>query len=234
MGELKTILVADTNVSILQFLKIRLSYFGYSVIAASNGEEVFSAFKNEDPDLIILDIMLAKIDGYKICTIIRKISQVPIILLTALANITDRIRGLDLGADKYLTKPFLPMELEACIHSLLFLPHGKIYFNSLVLQSGDLKLDTIKKHVFKDNKLINLTLSEFNLLKLFVNKSGKILTRTAVLDYIWGCTSYRYIDIRVVDVYVSRLRSKLKQESRTSNLILTVRGKGYIFKTVKN
>ena len=181
-----------------------------------------------------VSILFIAFDIFSFCTIIRKISQVPIILLTALANITDRIRGLDLGADKYLTKPFLPMELEACIHSLLFLPHGKIYFNSLVLQSGDLKLDTIKKHVFKDNKLINLTLSEFNLLKLFVNKSGKILTRTAVLDYIWGCTSYRYIDIRVVDVYVSRLRSKLKQESRTSNLILTVRGKGYIFKTVKN
>jgi len=154
------------------------------------------------------------------------------IILTALANITDRVRGLDLGVDKYLIKPFLPSELDVCIRSLLFLPRRRSDFNFLILQSGDLKLDTIKKHVFKGNKLINLTLFEFNLLKLLVKKSGEILTRVTILDYIWGCNSYRYIDIRVVDVYISRLRSKLKQESRSTNLILTVRGKGYTFKTV--
>ena len=107
MNELKTILVADTDVSIRQFLKIRLSHLGYNVIIATTGEEVFSAFKNENPDLIVLDIMLVQVDGYKVCTRIRKVSQVPMIILTALANITDRVRGLDLGVDKYLIKPFL-------------------------------------------------------------------------------------------------------------------------------
>ena len=151
MINVRTVLVADGDINIRQFLKIRLSYLGYNVIIATNGQEVLSILEKEKLDLIILDIILPQIDGYKVCRILRKFSRVPIILLTALANTPDRIRGLDLGADKYLTKPFLPMELEACIHSLLFLPHGKIYFNSLVLQSGDLKLDTIKKHVFKVN-----------------------------------------------------------------------------------
>ena len=104
--------------------------------------------------------------------------------------------------------------------------------NLLVIQVGDLKLDTIKKHVFKGSKLINLTLIEFNLLRLLMNKAGKILTRTAILDCIWGYTSYRYIDTRVVDVYVHRLRSKLERNLSTPNLIITIRGKGYMFQIV--
>ena len=227
---LKTVLVADNDINIRQFLKIRLSYLGYNVILTANGQEVLSILKKEKPDLIILDIMLSQIDGYKVCRIIRNFSRVPIILLTALATITDRIRGLDLGADDYLTKPFAPDELAACIRSLLIRSYGRNNSNPLVLQIGDLKLDTIKKHVFKGNKLINLTLIEFNLLRLLMNKAGKNLTRTAILDCIWGYTSYRYIDTRVVDVYIHRLRSKLEQDLGTPNLILTIRGKGYMFK----
>ena len=231
---LKTVLVADNDINIRQFLKIRLSYLGYNVILTANGQEVLSILKKEKPDLIILDIMLSQIDGYKVCRIIRNFSRVPIILLTALATITDRIRGLDLGADDYLTKPFEPDELAACIRSLLIRSYGRNNSNPLVLQIGDLKLDTIKKHVFKGNKLINLTLIEFNLLRLLMNKAGKNLTRTAILDCIWGYTSYRYIDTRVVDVYIHRLRSKLEQDLGTPNLILTIRGKGYMFQTVES
>tara|TARA_B100000768_G_scaffold60012_1_gene58056 strand:- start:11288 stop:11992 length:705 start_codon:yes stop_codon:yes gene_type:complete len=234
MMNLKTVLVADNDINIRQFLKIRLSYLGYNVILTANGQEVLSILKKEKPDLIILDIMLSQIDGYKVCRIIRNFSRVPIILLTALATITDRIRGLDLGADDYLTKPFAPDELAACIRSLLIRSYGRNNSNPLVLQIGDLKLDTIKKHVFKGNKLINLTLIEFNLLRLLMNKAGKNLTRTAILDCIWGYTSYRYIDTRVVDVYIHRLRSKLEQDLGTPNLILTIRGKGYMFQTVES
>ncbi len=234
MMNLKTVLVADNDINIRQFLKIRLSYLGYNVILTANGQEVLSILKKEKPDLIILDIMLSQIDGYKVCRIIRNFSRVPIILLTALATITDRIRGLDLGADDYLTKPFAPDELVACIRSLLIRSYGRNNSNPLVLQIGDLKLDTIKKHVFKGNKLINLTLIEFNLLRLLMNKAGKNLTRTAILDCIWGYTSYRYIDTRVVDVYIHRLRSKLEQDLGTPNLILTIRGKGYMFQTVES
>lgn len=234
MNHLKTVLVADGDINIRQFLKIRLSYLGYNVILATNGREVLSVLKDEKPDLIILDIMLSQIDGYTVCRVVRKFSRVPMILLTALANITDRIRGLDLGADEYLTKPFAPDELEACIRCLLIRSYGINDLNPLVLQIGNLKLDTIKKHVFKGSKLINLTQIEFSLLRLFMNKAGKNLTRTAILDCIWGYTSYRYIDTRVVDVYVSRLRSKLEQDSSTPNLILTIRGKGYMFQTVES
>ena len=232
MNHLKTVLVADGDINIRQFLKIRLSYLGYNVILATNGREVLSVLKDEKPDLIILDIMLSQIDGYTVCRVVRKFSRVPMILLTALANISDRIRGLDLGADEYLTKPFAPDELEACIRSLLIRSYERNDLNLLVIQVGDLKLDTIKKHVFKGSKLINLTLIEFNLLRLLMNKAGKILTRTAILDCIWGYTSYRYIDTRVVDVYVHRLRSKLEQNLSTPNLIVTIRGKGYMFQIV--
>ena len=108
------------------------------------------------------------------------------------------------------------------------------YFNPLILQIGDLKLNTIKRHVLKDNKPVHLTLVEFNLLKLLMNKAGEILTRVTILDCIWGCTAYRYVDTRVVDVYISRLRSKLGQDSSAPNLILTIRGEGYKFQNVKN
>ena len=124
---------------------------------------VLSILEKEKLDLIILDIILPQIDGYKVCRILRKFSRVPIILLTALANTPDRIRGIDLGADEYLTKPFAPDELEACIRSLLTRSRKRNDFNPLVIQVGDLKLDIIKKHVFKGNKLIRLTLIEFNL-----------------------------------------------------------------------
>jgi OmpR family response regulator RpaB len=234
MKQLKTVLVADISIHTCQFLKIRLSYLGYSVIIVTSGQDVLSAFKKKNPDLIILDMMLEQTDGYKICTTIRQVSRVPIIILTALTNITDRIRGLDLGVDKYLTKPFFPGEVESCVRSLIIPPYERNYFNPHVIQIGDLKLDTIKKNVFEGSNLVNLTLIEFNLLKLFMRKAGKSLTRTAILNYIWGCTSYRFIDTRVVDVYVSRLRSKLKQGSRISTIILTVRGEGYMFQSVEN
>jgi len=234
MINVRTILVADDDINIRQFLKIRLSYLGYNVIIATNGQEVLSILEKEKLDLIILDITLPQIDGYKVCRILRKFSRVPIILLTALANTLDRIRGLDLGADEYLTKPFAPDELEACIRSLLIRSRKRNDFNPLVIQVGDLKLNITKKHVFKGDQLIRLTLIEFNLLQLLVDKAGEVLTRTAILDCIWGYTSYRYIDTRVVDVYVHRLRSKLEQDLSAPNLILTIRGKGYMFQIVGN
>jgi OmpR family response regulator RpaB len=106
MSRLETVLVADNDMNIRYFLKRRLSYLGYTVIIAANGQEVLSLFAKKQPDLVILDIMISKLDGYKVCKILRKNSRIPIILLTALANTTDHIRGLDLGADEYLTKPF--------------------------------------------------------------------------------------------------------------------------------
>ena len=140
MINVRTVLVADDDINIRQFLKIRLSYLGYNVILAKNGQEVLSILEKEKLDLIILDIILPQIDGYKVCRILRKFSRIPIILLTALANIPDRIRGLDLGADEYITKPFAPDELEACIRSLLIRSHERNDLNSLVIQVGDLSL----------------------------------------------------------------------------------------------
>ena len=175
MSRLETVLVAYNDMNIRYFLKRRLSYLGYTVIIAANGQEVLSLFAKKQPDLVILDIMISKLDGYKVCKILRKNSRIPIILLTALANTTDHIRGLDLGADEYLTKPFLPEELETRIRSLLIRSYKIDYFNPLILQIGDLKLNTIKRHVLKDNKPVHLTLVEYNLLKLLMNKAGDVL-----------------------------------------------------------
>jgi OmpR family response regulator RpaB len=228
------ILVVDDEVTIRHILETRLSIHGYNVILATNGEDALSIFRKEQPDLIILDIMLSKLDGYKVCNEIRKESQVPIIMLTALGDIIDRVTGLELGADDYVIKPFSLKELEARIRSVL--RRTKIKSNpsipkphKYILQIGKLRIDTNKRQVFKEKKRIKLTGMEFNLLELLINKAGEKLSRSIILDYIWGYTPERYLDTRVVDVHISRLRSKLEEDPSNPDLILTARGTGYMF-----
>ena len=227
------ILIVDDEPSIRQILETRLSIRGYTVILAANGEEALYLFHNEHPDLVILDIMLPKIDGYEVCSQIRKKSQVPIIMLTALGDISDRVMGLELGADDYVMKPFSPKELEARIRSVLRRVDSK---NALInnphksiLQIGSLVIDTNKRQVFKGAERIKLTGMEFNLLELLVTKAGERLSRSMILDRVWGYTPERYLDTRVVDVHISRLRSKLEEDPSNPDLIITARGTGYMF-----
>ena len=234
MNKTKTVLIADNDINVLQFLKIRLSYLGYIVIVASNGQEVLSLFKKETPNILILDIMLSKVDGYKICKILRKNYQIPIILLTALAKKKDVIRGLNVGANQYLIKPFSPEELESCINSSLTRFYSTNHLNSFILQVGNLKLNTFERLVTKNNKLFKLTSVESNLLKLLMIRAGEALTRITIFNCIWGYTSYRYVDTRVIDVYIFRLRAKLEQEPSKPTLILTIRGKGYMLNILEN
>lgn len=228
------ILVVDDEISIRQILETRLSIRGYKVILAADGEEALSIFKKEQPSLVILDIMLPKRDGYEVCNEIRKESQVPIIMLTALGNVVDRVTGLELGADDYVMKPFSPKELEARIRSVL--RRTKIKSSSLtktprenIFQIGKLEIDTNKRQVYKKGKRIKLTGMEFNLLELLVDKAGERISRSTILDHVWGYTPERYIDSRVVDVHISRLRSKLEEDPSNPDLILTARGTGYMF-----
>ena len=230
-----TLLVVDDEPAVRRVLVMRLQMAGYRVICAEDGEEALALFHREQPDLVVLDVMLPKLDGFAVCRRLRAESCVPIIFLSALDAITERVAGLDLGADDYLPKPFSPKELEARIATILRrvgrgsattepreLPSG-----SGVLRLGDLVVDTNRRQVTRDNQRIALTYTEFSLLELLFREPGRVVPRAEILEQLWGYPPRRAADLRVVDVYVARLRGKLEPDPRNPELILTVRGTGY-------
>nr|QCI04778.1 putative transcriptional regulator ompR [Bornetia secundiflora] len=230
------ILIVDDENSIRRILETRLSMIGYEVISAADGEEALNICKQEYPNLIILDVMMPKLDGYGVCQEIRKESDVPIIMLTALGDVSDRITGLELGADDYIIKPFSPKELEARIRSVLRRV-DKITINSSIPSSGIinvgfLKIDTNKRQIYKNHERVRLTGMEFSLLELLISKAGEPFSRAAILQEVWGYTPERHVDTRVVDVHISRLRSKLEDDPSNPDLILTARGTGYLFQKI--
>jgi OmpR family response regulator RpaB len=209
---------------------------GYAVVTAGDGEEALDIYKKEQPNLIILDIMMPKLDGYGVCQEIRKESDIPIIMLTALGDVADRITGLELGADDYVIKPFSPKELEARIKAILRRV-DKISWNTLhtasgIISMGGIRIDTNRRQVYKQNEKIRLTGMEFSLLELLMSKSGEAFSRAAILQEVWGYTPERHVDTRVVDVHISRLRSKLEEDPSNPDLILTARGTGYLFQKI--
>ncbi|MBD2535103.1 response regulator, partial [Nostoc flagelliforme FACHB-838] len=216
-----------------RILQTRLEIIGYSVVTASDGEEALSAFRLSTPDLIVLDVMMPKLDGYGVCQKLRRESNVPIIMLTALADVADRITGLELGADDYMTKPFSPKELEARIASILRRRFHKtdinIIPNSGIIHVGDLKIDTNKRQVHKNEQRIRLTGIEFSLLELLVSHSGKVFSRLEILQELWGLVGGFHTDTRVVDVHISRLRTKVESDPNLPEFIITARANGYFF-----
>nr|YP_009315447.1 Probable transcriptional regulator ompR [Yamadaella caenomyce]SCW23902.1 Probable transcriptional regulator ompR [Yamadaella caenomyce] len=230
------ILIVDDETSIRRILETRLSIIGYDVISASDGEEALILFRKEYPSLVILDVMMPKLDGYGVCQELRKESDVPIIMLTALGDVSDRITGLELGADDYVVKPFSPKELEARIRSVLRRV-DKIAVNpgipsSGIIHIGFLRVDTNKRQVYKNNERVRLTGMEFSLLELLVSKAGDPFSRSSILQDVWGYTPERHVDTRVVDVHISRLRAKLEDDPSNPDLILTARGTGYLFQRI--
>lgn len=227
------ILVVDDDANIRQILETRLTISGYIVLLANDGEEALKLFRKESPDLIILDIMLPKIGGYEVCKRVRKESSVPIIMLTALGDISDRVMGLEFGADDYVVKPFSPKELEARIRSVFRRikkpPEAKRVYEDQLIKIGSLTIDTQKRQVLRSGKRVRLTAMEFNLLELLINQPGERLSRSYILDSVWGYTPQRYVDTRVVDVHISRLRAKLEEDPSNPDYILTARGTGYMF-----
>tara|TARA_Y100001968_G_scaffold295686_1_gene303296 strand:- start:177 stop:923 length:747 start_codon:yes stop_codon:yes gene_type:complete len=231
----ETILLADDEASIRRILETRLSMIGYQVVTARDGNEALDLFRRYEPDLVVLDVMMPKLDGYGVIQELRKESDVPIVMLTAMADVADRITGLELGADDYVVKPFSPKELEARIRcvlrrvdkdSLAGIP------NSGVIQVMSLKIDTNKRQVFRNDERIRLTGMEFSLLELLVSRSGEPFSRGEILKEVWGYTPERHVDTRVVDVHISRLRSKLEDDPANPELILTARGTGYLFQRI--
>lgn len=230
------ILIVDDEASIRKILETRLSMIGYFVITASDGEEALHIFRQEAPNVIILDIMMPKLDGYGVCQEIRKESDVPIIMLTALGDVADRITGLELGADDYVVKPFSPKELEARIRAVLRRTNKSTVSsqltNSGIINFNFLTIDLNKRQVYKDNERIRLTGMEFSLLELLISRSGQPFSRSDILQEVWGYTPERHVDTRVVDVHISRLRAKLETDPSNPDLILTARGTGYLFQRI--
>ena len=232
------ILVVDDEASIRRILETRLKMAGYSVVTAEDGEEAVELFNRTNPDIVILDVMMPKMDGYGVTREIRRVSDVPIIILTALGDVSERITGLELGADDYVIKPFSPKELEARVKAVLrrtvtkdiTVPTGKTTKN--VITTGNIKIDTARRQVYRKNERIRLTGMEFSLLELLVNNSGTAYSRNEILQHVWAYPPDHRIDTRVVDVHISRLRSKLESDPANPELILTARGIGYMFQRI--
>lgn len=232
------ILVVDDEASIRRILETRLKMAGYNVVTAEDGEEAVELFNKTNPDIVILDVMMPKMDGYGVTREIRRVSDIPIIILTALGDVSERITGLELGADDYVIKPFSPKELEARVKAVLrrtvskdiTIPAGKTTKN--VITTGNIKIDTARRQVYRKNERIRLTGMEFSLLELLVNNSGTAYSRNEILQHVWAYPPDHRIDTRVVDVHISRLRSKLETDPANPELILTARGIGYMFQRI--
>ena len=222
------ILVVEDDRNLLETIKYNLVKEGYEALVAVDGAEALEIARNEKPDLIVLDIMLPIIDGFEVCRIIRKEMSVPIIMLTARTDETDRIMGLDTGADDYMTKPFSLRELLARIRALLRrsnITEVKIPEEKLILSIDDIKID-INRHVAsKKGQPLELTAKEFDLLVFLVQNESFVFSREQLLEKVWG---YDFAgDTRTVDVHIRWLRQKIETDPSNPRHLLTVRGTGY-------
>lgn len=227
MSKTKILLIEDEK-KICRFLQLELEYEGYEVSMSQNGKEGLDIALNSDFDLIVLDLMLPGLNGLEVCRKLKQVKDVPIIMLTAKDEVMDKVIGLDLGADDYMTKPFAIEELLARIRVVLKRQlKTQPVSNQNILTCGKLSLD-INKHIlsYEDNT-IDLTKKEFDFLKYLMENKNIVLTRNQILEKVWG---YDFIgDTNIVDVYIRYLRSKI-DEPYKQKLITTVRGVGYLFK----
>jgi len=225
------ILVVDDEASIVTMLAYNLKKEGYDVVTAEDGGGALEKFESENPDLLLLDIMMPKMDGYEVCRKIREKSNVPIIMLTARADEVDKVVGLEMGADDYVTKPFGNRELIARVKANLRrsdiapVTNNEKDGNNQVY--GDLNIDFDRYEVTKRGEVINLTLREFELLTFLATQTPTIFTRENLLEKVWG---YEYFgDVRAVDVTIRRLREKIEDDPSKPKYIVTKRGVGYYF-----
>ena len=225
----KLILIIEDEAPIVEILKFNLTKSGYRVLTAYDGAEGYRLALSEKPDLILLDVMLPRMDGFEVCKKVREKQSTPIIMLTARDEEVDKVLGLELGADDYCTKPFSVGELlarvKANIHRTSADAPASDSNNMIVFQN--LSINPSRYEVAKDDKVIDLTLPEFELLKFLAQQPGQIFTRETLLEKVWG---YEYFgDVRTVDVTVRRLREKVEDNPASPNFIMTKRGVGYYF-----
>ncbi|MGH4123939.1 MAG: response regulator transcription factor [Clostridium sp.] len=220
------ILIIEDEIKIARFLELELTYEGYNVYQCHDGREGLDKAINEIFDIIILDVMLPSLNGLEVLRRLRQVSAVPIIMLTAKDEIMDKVMGLDIGADDYMTKPFAIEELLARIRTALKkIPLFKEITN--VLSAGELSIDLGGHMVSFKNSSIELTKTEFDLLKYLIENKNIVLTRNKIINIVWG---YEYMgDTNVVDVYIRYLRSKI-DDRFNKKFIYTIRGVGYLLK----
>jgi two-component system response regulator MtrA len=217
-----SIMVVDDDQDLAEMLGIVLNAAGYEVDLVSRGDEVMALFTAQNPDLVLLDVMLPGLDGVEVCKLIREKSMVPIVMLTARGDTQDVVAGLEAGADDYMVKPFNPSELVARIKVRLRRTSSEV---SPGLRIGNIEIDQISHTILREGELIGLTRLEFDLLVALAKEPGRVFTREALLSEVWG---YRpATDTRLVNVHIQRLRSKVERDPENPEIVLTVRGVGY-------
>ena len=224
------ILIIEDEASFSEALSFLLQKEGYSISIADNGKDGLEQFKSQDFDLVLLDLMIPELSGIEVCRAIRSTSQVPIIMLTAKDSEIDKVVGLELGADDYVTKPYSSRELVARIKAVL--RRGSIEPDSLSDNSGvhevaGIRMDTERHQVSVNGRQIALPLKEFELLEFLLRNAGRVLTRGQLIDRVWGGDYYG--DTKTLDVHIKRLRSKIESDPANPVLIQTIRGLGYKF-----
>jgi DNA-binding response OmpR family regulator len=224
---MKTILVVDDESRITQLARDYLEHAGFAVVIARDGPGALSAFKVEHPDLVVLDLGLPGLDGLDVTRALRKESNVPVIMLTARAEESDKLVGLELGADDYMTKPFSPKELVARVRAVLRRAESAAPAAQNVLRALDLTLDVPRLRVTQGERRVELTPTEFELLATLVRQPGRVFTRGQLLDAVRGVAFESYE--RAIDAHIKNVRHKLEPNPREPRYILTVYGLGYKF-----
>ncbi len=226
----KRVLVVDDEKLIVKGIRFSLLQDGLEVDCAYDGEEALELAKNNEYDLILLDVMLPKLDGFEVCQQIREFSDMPIIMLTAKGDDMDKILGLEYGADDYITKPFNILEVKARVKAIMRRTGKKEekVDNSNIIMKHDMKIDRESRRVFIENKEINLTAKEFDLLEILATNPDKVYSREQLLNLVW---KYEYAgDARTVDVHIRRLREKIEKLPSNPKYVFTKWGVGYYFK----
>ncbi|HEV7919087.1 MAG TPA: response regulator transcription factor [Solirubrobacterales bacterium] len=225
------ILLVDDEAPIQRMLEYPLKKDGYDVVIAGDGEEALEKFRGGKFDLVVLDIMLPKLDGLEVCKEIRSQSNVPIVMLTARADEVDKVIGLELGADDYMTKPFSLREFRSRVKAALRragMTSADSKPQDRTIKAGSVEIDPGRRVVTVNGEEISLTFMEFEILMALASEPGRVLTREALLERVWGDSAYR--DIRTVDVHIRHLREKVEPDASNPEYILTVRNVGYRFR----
>lgn len=224
----KTILVVDDEERMARFIRLNLEHDGFQVVEAYRGVEALQQYRDSLPDLVLLDVMMPDIDGFEVLSMLREISNVPVIMLTAKGEEDDRVRGLELGADDYVTKPFSPRELVSRVRAVLRRTETGSNDSQDVIEVGEhLKIDFSRREIWLDGELVKLRPTEYRLLYHLVKNAGWVLTYDQILSRVWG---YEYRDEpHYVRLYVNYLRQKIEKDPSNPIYILTERGVGYRF-----
>jgi DNA-binding response OmpR family regulator len=222
-----TVLVVEDEPSLASTLSYNLRKDGHNVLTAVDGAEGLRAARAEEPDVIVLDLMLPKIDGLEVCRRLRADSDVPILMLTARGEEMDRVLGLEIGADDYLTKPFSMRELTARVRALLRRSAARIAPNAAAIVAGRLRIDPRGRTVLRDGRDVLLKAREFDLLFFLARNAGQVFTREQLLEQVWG---YEFFGgSRTVDVHIRWIRAKIEEDPAQPRHLLTMRGVGYKF-----